>query len=73
MPVLVEELSCTNESVSTYNSQMTNNVNIEPLTDTPSKTNVEEEKSKPKPIYTGPRWDGFFVWCKVINMIYLLN
>ncbi len=55
MPVLVEELSCTNESVSTYNSQMTNNVNIEPLTDTPSKTNVEEEKSKPKPIYTGPR------------------
>lgn len=55
MPVLVEELSCTNESASTFKSQATNNVTIEHLTDTPSKANVEEEKSKSKPIYTGPR------------------
>ena len=53
MPVLIEELSCTNES--TFNSQTTNNVNIEPLMDTPSKANVEEENPKSKPIYTGPR------------------
>ena len=58
MPILVEELSSTNDSTS-LNS--TNNVKIEAVNDTPYKSNNLEEKSQSKPIYTGPRYFLIFL------------
>ena len=57
MPVLVEELSSTNESLTP--NVLTNNVNIEPYMETLSKADAAKEE-KAKPIYTGPRLEFYF-------------
>ena len=53
MPVLVEELSSTNDSSPII---ATNDVKIESINDTHFKTSTTEDKVQAKPIYTGPRF-----------------
>ena len=52
MPVLIEELSNTND---VSQASTPNNIQIEQVNDTPSKSNEAEQKAVQKPIYTGPR------------------